>query len=449
MHNILIAGVGGTGVVTASGLLGLAAHLEGKHVVQLDQTGLAQKYGAVLSHVRIATDRERLHGMRIPAGQVDLLLGADLIVAAGKEPLAMLAADRSAVIVNTHEEMPSSFIRERDFVFPGKSLLQQLRAASRADGLATLDATRLASALLGDSIGANVLMLGFAFQRGLLPVSGAALYRALELYGRNVDENKLAFDWGRFAAESPEQVDRLANARDVAACAGQVAAGGDRAARRVPHGLPEPRLRRALSRARRAHRGRRAACAARAAASCRRPSRATTSALLAYKDEYEVARLHTETRVRRQHAAQLRRRRAHELPLLAAAVRAARSGDGPAEEVRVRAVDRCPCCACSPSCRRMRGTWLDPFGYSADRRLERELIRRYEAAARSHRGRARRVAIRRGAAAREPAARGARLWSDQAGRGRARGRGSKPGCRKTCGRGAAAAACAEPRASAA
>ena len=235
VHNILIAGVGGTGVVTASGLLGLAAHLEGKHVVQLDQTGLAQKFGAVLSHVRIATDRERLHGMRIPAGQVDVLLGADLVVAAGKEPLAMLAADRSAVIVNTHEEMPSSFIRERDFLFPGKSLLQQLRAVSRADGLATLDATRLASALLGDSIGANVLMLGFAFQRGLLPVSGAALYRALELYGRNVDENKLAFDWGRFAAESPEHVDRLANATRRRGCAGQVAAGDHRAPRRIPH----------------------------------------------------------------------------------------------------------------------------------------------------------------------------------------------------------------------
>ena len=86
--------------------------------MQLDQTGLAQKYGAVLSHVRIAADPARLHGMRIPAGQVDVLLGADLIVAAGKEPLSMLSADRSAVIVNTHEEMPSDFIRDRDFVVP-------------------------------------------------------------------------------------------------------------------------------------------------------------------------------------------------------------------------------------------------------------------------------------------------------------------------------------------
>ena len=259
VHNVLIAGVGGTGVVTASGLLGLAAHLEGKAVLQLDQTGLAQKYGAVLSHVRIAADAERLHGMRIPAGQVDLLLGADLIVAAGKEPLSMLSADRSAVIVNTHEEMPSDFIRDRDFAFPGKALLGALRTAGRAGGVATLDATRLASALLGDSIGANVLMLGFAFQRGLLPVSGAALYRALELYGRNVDENKLAFDWGRFAAESPEQVERLAIGEGGRAAGRDLAAGSHRAARGVPRRLPEPRLCRALSRARGPHRGRGAA----------------------------------------------------------------------------------------------------------------------------------------------------------------------------------------------
>ncbi|HEY9183149.1 MAG TPA: 2-oxoacid:acceptor oxidoreductase family protein, partial [Gammaproteobacteria bacterium] len=214
VHNVLIAGVGGTGVVTASGLLGLAAHLEGKAVVELDQTGLAQKYGAVLSHVRIASDSNSLHGMRIPAGQVDVLLGADLIVAAGKEPLSMLSPQRSAVVVNTHEEMPATFIRDRDFVFPGQRLLAALRSAARADGVAALDATRLASALLGDSIGANVMLLGFAFQRGLLPVSGAALYRALELYGRNVDENKLAFDWGRFAAEQPDEIERLATAKE-------------------------------------------------------------------------------------------------------------------------------------------------------------------------------------------------------------------------------------------
>jgi indolepyruvate ferredoxin oxidoreductase len=377
VHNILIAGVGGTGVVTASGLLGLAAHLEGKHVVQLDQTGLAQKFGAVLSHVRIATDRERLHGMRIPAGQVDVLLGADLVVAAGKEPLAMLAADRSAVIVNTHEEMPSSFIRERDFLFPGKSLLQQLRTVSRPDGLATLDATRLASALLGDSIGANVLMLGFAFQRGLLPVSGAALYRALELYGRNVDENKLAFDWGRFAAESPEHVDRLANARDIAG---------------VPaKSLPEITVRRvefltdyqdrAYAERYRARVERIAAVEARARPGSRELQEIVARnyfKLLAYKDEYEVARLHTAREfvdsIRRNFGASARMSFNFSPPLFARLDPA--TGRPRKYEFGPWIV---PVLHLLAGLRRIRGTWLDPFRYSADRRLELTLIRRYEA----------------------------------------------------------------------
>jgi indolepyruvate ferredoxin oxidoreductase len=212
--NILIAGVGGTGVVTASGLIGLAAHLEGKAVLQLDQTGLAQKFGAVLSHVRIASLRSEMHGTRIPSGEVDVLLGADLVVAAGAETLAMLSRERSSIVVNTHAEMPSQFILDRDFDFPTKAMLDALRRRSRRGGLATLDATHLASALLGDSIATNIFMLGFAFQRGLLPLSAESLYRALELFGVNVDANKDAFDWGRFTAESPPAVEQMAAGAD-------------------------------------------------------------------------------------------------------------------------------------------------------------------------------------------------------------------------------------------
>jgi indolepyruvate ferredoxin oxidoreductase len=377
VHNVLIAGVGGTGVVTASGLLGLAAHLEGKAVLQLDQTGLAQKYGAVLSHVRIAADAERLHGMRIPAGQVDVLLGADLIVAAGKEPLSMLSADRSAVIVNTHEEMPSNFIRDRDFAFPGQQLLAALRAAGRPGGVAALDATLLASALLGDSIGANVLMLGFAFQRGLLPVSGAALYRALELYGRNVEENKLAFDWGRFAAESPEQVERLATAKE-----------GERPA---SSSLPEVIARREeflLAYQDRAYAERYRSRLRRIAAAEQRvrPGSDTLHeaaarhyfAVLAYKDEYEVARLHTESgfldSVKRNFGAGVRPSFHFSPPLLAridaATGRPRKYEIGPWILPLLRVLAKL---------KWLRGSKLDPFGRSADRRLERELLARYEA----------------------------------------------------------------------
>jgi indolepyruvate ferredoxin oxidoreductase len=377
VHNVLIAGVGGTGVVTASGLLGLAAHLEDKAVVQLDQTGLAQKYGAVLSHVRIAADSASLHGMRIPAGQVDLLLGADLLVAAGKEPLSMLSAERSAVIVNTHEEMPSNFIRDRDFEFPGRALLAALRAAAPPDAVATLDATRLAAALLGDSIGANVLMLGFAFQRGLLPVSGAALYRALELYGRNVEENKLAFDWGRFAAERPEHVERLATAK--VAEEPLAASSAERIARR------EEFLAAYQDRAYAARYRRRLERVAAAEQRVRPGSDALLDtvarhyfALLAYKDEYEVARLHTQRAfiddVKRNFGADARMSFHLSPPLFArldpTTGRPKKYELGPWLLPLLRLLAKL---------KWLRGTKLDPFRFSADRRLERELLARYEA----------------------------------------------------------------------
>jgi indolepyruvate ferredoxin oxidoreductase len=375
VYNVLIAGVGGTGVVTASGLLGLAAHLEGKAVHQLDQTGLAQKYGAVLSHVRIAAAEGALHGMRIPAGQVDLLLGADLIVAAGKEPLSMLSPNRSAVIVNTHEEMPSDFIRDRDFKFPRNRLVAALRAAGRANALATFDATRLAAALLGDSIGANVLMLGFAFQRGLLPVSGAALYRALELYGRNVEENKLAFDWGRFAAESLEQVERLAaeTAQPVATSLPEAIAKREEFLVDYQDRAYAERYRTRLARVAAAEQRARPGSEALQNAVAR-----NYFAVLAYKDEYEVARLHTESgfveSLQRSFGAGVRMSFHFSPPLFArrdpATGRPRKYELGPWILPVLRALAKL---------RRLRGTKLDPFRMSADRRLERELLARYEA----------------------------------------------------------------------
>jgi indolepyruvate ferredoxin oxidoreductase len=375
VHNILIAGVGGTGVVTVSGLLGLAAYLEGKHVLQLDQTGLAQKYGAVFSHVRIAEDPARLHGTRIPAGQVDLLLGADLVVAGGHEPLSMLSPTRSSVIVNTHEEMPPSFIRDRDFAFPGSALLAALGSASRPDGVSTLDATRLAAALLGDSIGANVLMLGFAFQRGLLPVSGAALYRALELYGRNVEENKLAFDWGRFAAQNLEQVERLAGTpdrTDLARTSEEIIARRADFLTAYQDAAYAQRYRALVDRIAAAEE--RVRCGSTA---LREAVARNYCHLLAYKDEYEVARLHTDAdflaSLKRNFGASAKLSFHFSPPLLArldpATGRPKKYEFGgwmlPVLKVLARL-------------RRLRGTKFDPFAYSADRRLERRLLQDYE-----------------------------------------------------------------------
>jgi indolepyruvate ferredoxin oxidoreductase len=263
-------------------------------------------------------------------------------------------------------------------LFPGGSLLQQLRAVSRDDGLATLDATRLASALLGDSIGANVLMLGFAFQRGLLPVSGAALYRALELYGRNGEENKLAFDWGRFAAQSPEQVDRLANARDVAAA--PATSLPEVIARRVE--FLTSYQDRAYAERYRARVDRIAALEARVRPGSHALQEAVARnyfGVLAYKDEYEVARLHTAPEfvdsIRRNFGSSARMSFNFSPPLFARTDPT--SGRPRKYELGPWIV---PVLRVLAGVRRIRGTWLDPFRYSADRRLERELLRRYEAA---------------------------------------------------------------------
>jgi indolepyruvate ferredoxin oxidoreductase len=288
----------------------------------------------------------------------------------------MLSHERSAVIVNTHDELPPSFIHDPDFVFPGNTLLHALRMASRTDAVATLDATRLASALLGDSIGANVLMLGFAFQRGLLPVSGAALYRALELYGRNVEENKLAFDWGRFAAESPDQVERLASGREGAD--DRVKSLAEAIARREE--FLAAYQDRAYARRYRALVDRVAA----AEQSVRLGSRALQDAvarnyfqLLAYKDEYEVARLHTDSAflesVRRNFGAAAKPT-FHFSPPLLAGIDAA-TGRPKKYELGPWIV---PVLRVLAKLRRLRGTKLDPFGYGADRKLERALLADYE-----------------------------------------------------------------------
>jgi len=378
VYNILIAGIGGTGVVTASGLLGLAAHLEGRIVLQLDQTGLAQKFGAVLSHVRIAPDREHVHGMRIPAGQVDLLFGADLMVAADTESLSMLSADRSAVVVNTHEEMPPSFIRHPDMQFPSQRLLHELRTHSRSGRMSTLDATRLASALLGDSIAANVFILGFVFQRGLLPLTSESLYRALELYGVNVETNKRTFDWGRYTAERPD---------DVAA-----KAAGD--------GVPTPALEtlREIVDYRysflEAYQDRAYADRYRDRVNAIRDlERRMTGApgelseevarnyfrLLAYKDEYEVARLYTRTDflglLSKNFGNDFRLRFHFSPPLVAA--RDTETGRPRKYEFGGWVV---PLLRALAHLRHLRGTRWDIFGYTKERRMERRLIADYEAA---------------------------------------------------------------------
>ncbi|MBT3627869.1 MAG: indolepyruvate ferredoxin oxidoreductase family protein [Rhodospirillaceae bacterium] len=211
-YGIIITGVGGTGIVTLGALLGMAARLEGKGGTVLDKAGLAQKYGAVVSHVRIAKQPDDLHAVRIGANGAKLLLGCDLVVAASAESRARLAPGDSHAIINSNEAPTGDFTRDPDLVFPGADL-QRLITETAGPGAADfVDATRLATGLVGDAIAANLFLLGFAYQRGLIPLSGQSIEQAISLNGVSVDANHRAFRWGRAAAHDLAAVTAQAGA---------------------------------------------------------------------------------------------------------------------------------------------------------------------------------------------------------------------------------------------
>jgi indolepyruvate ferredoxin oxidoreductase len=214
-YGVLVTGIGGTGVVTIGALLGMAAHLEGKGVSVLDMTGLAQKNGAVVSHVRIGDTPEQMYATRIAAGEAKLILACDILTSVGYEALAKMQKGVTKALVNTALVMPAQFTREPDLRFPLGSMEQEIKDAVAPGDAEFLDASRLATGLMGDSIATNLFMVGFAYQRGLLPVSEAAIVRAIELNGQAIESNKQSFNWGRLAAVDPRRVSDAAIPADA------------------------------------------------------------------------------------------------------------------------------------------------------------------------------------------------------------------------------------------
>ena len=210
-YNLLLTGVGGTGVVTVSALLGMAAHIEGKGVGVLDQIGLAQKFGAVMSHVRIAEHQEQVHTVRIPAGETDCMIGFDLMVGASEEALGKLERSRSYAVINNHETMPAAFTRDPDLKVPTGSMQKAVVDAVREGGSHSLDITRIATTLMGDGMAVNLFSIGYAWQKGLIPLTRESIEQAIELNGVAVDANKQAFLWGRRAAHNLSAVESLIN----------------------------------------------------------------------------------------------------------------------------------------------------------------------------------------------------------------------------------------------
>ncbi len=371
-YGILVAGVGGTGVVTIGAILGMAAHLEGKGATVLDQAGLAQKGGAVTSHVRICASPGRLHAARIATGEANALLGCDLVTAASREALALARTGFTRAAVNTAPTATGELLLAPERCFPGDALRRTVEQALAPGAAAFVDAQRLAAALTGDTITANMLLLGYAWQLGLVPLSEPAILRAIELNGVAVAMNERAFRWGRRAAADPLGVARLAGQESPRL--GLDALVADRAQRLVAYQderLAE-RYRRLVERVR-AVEAERVGTTALAEAVARGYFR-----LLAHKDEYEVARIFASPAFRARLDAAFEgsyRVRWHVAPAWLGA-RDARTGETPKRALGGLAG---PAFAVLAGLRPLRGGRLDLFGRQAEHRAARAEREEYEA----------------------------------------------------------------------
>jgi len=378
-YGILVTGVGGTGVVTLGALIGMAAHLEGKGCTVLDISGLAQKNGAVMSHVRLAPQPEDLYAVRVASGGADVLLACDPVVAASPAALSRLQTGATKAIVNSHAQPTAAFIFKPDIDFETAKMLQAIKTAAGDGGADTIDATALAAALMGDSIAANLFMLGYAFQKGLLPLTLAAIERAIELNGVAVDANKRSFGFGRLAAHDRAQVEAQVRSalRDDAAPEpqGLDALVEHRAAflKSYQNAAYAQRYRNAVRTIRIAE-----AKLARGFSGLAETTARNLFTLMAYKDEYEVARLYSDgaflKKLQRQFDGDFTLDYHLAPPLLARRDPATGEPKKRAFGPWMRHVFRL-----LTWLRPLRGTALDIFGYTQERRMERRLIADYEA----------------------------------------------------------------------
>ncbi len=375
VYNILLAGIGGQGVVTVAALLGMAAHLQGLRLTVLDNSGLAQRNGSVTSHLRLGDGAER-HSPRIPNGDVDLVIGADPMVVAIPETLAKLGHGRSAVLLNRFVSPNAMFARDADLDLSFDPLLARVMPRADQERVTSIDATRIAQVMLGTAVGANLFLVGYAWQRGLIPLREEHVMHAIELNGTEVAMNKRAFGLGRIAAARPELAASWLRGHEEVRIPDNL---GDLLADRMPRlrawggDAWARRYRDLVSRVEDAE--------AKLAGADGRLSRAVAQVaakLMTYKDEYEVGRLMSDPAFKQRLAENFEgdfevhynlapplfsRRDAR-----TSRPRKRRFGPGMARGFALLA-----------RLRALRGTKLDVFGYGAHRRMERRLVDEYAA----------------------------------------------------------------------
>ena len=410
--NTVVTGVGGTGVLTVAALMAMAAHIEGKGCATMNQTGLAQKFGAVVSHVRVGKSQESIHAVRIAAGDADLLLGCDLVVAAGNEAIAKVNVDRTYAVVNESTTATAEFLTNPDAVIPVEDMKSLISSEVGADKVNFIAASDLAVGLLGDSIAGNLFLLGYAAQQGLLPVSVDSLLAAIRLNNVAVAFNVNAFNWGRLAAVNDPQFEAaLAGlpARVFQPLTGLDDIIRDRCQRLTQYqdAAYASRYERLVNKVKQLETERAPGKGDRLTIAVAR----SLYKLMAYKDEYEVARLYSNGNFRQQldrlfgsggsnsTAVNEKRRFRQQLTKLFGA--GDQAGQILGKEVKVRFHLAAPLLAGRdeetglPIKRQfagfmfwvfgilarfkyLRGGRFDPFGYSSERRLERQMIVEYE-----------------------------------------------------------------------
>jgi indolepyruvate ferredoxin oxidoreductase len=379
VYSIIVTGVGGTGVVTIGAILGMAAHLEGKGCGILDMAGLAQKGGSVWSHLRFGKNPAAIKAIRIAAGGADAVLGCDMVVAASRKTLAATRKGATRMLINTHEAMTGEFTRHPDLEFPSQDLRAGITDAVGSDCVEFVDATRYALNLFGDTIAGNMFMLGYAYQRGLIPISSEAIDAAIELNGAGVKMNKEAFLWGRRAALSPSSAERALVVAKPMRESLQISSSLDELIERKVMFLSEyqnaaygKRYRALVNRVRDWERS-----------VTPRQDAVTRSVadgyfkVLAYKDEYEVARLHSSPEfvesIKQQFEGDFHL--AFNLAPPGLTRRDELTGEPRKQEFGAWIL---PVFRTLAKLKVLRGTPLDVFGYTAERRMERGLITRYE-----------------------------------------------------------------------
>ena len=361
-HNVVITGVGGTGVVTIGAVLAQAAQIDGKAAGMMEMAGLAQKGGAVHIHCRLAETPEDISAIRVATGECDTLIGGDLVVSAGAKTLGLTSTGRTGAVVNSHEIITGDFTRDTEFRLPTGRLEVALQARLK-EGLALFDASELARVVLGDSIFSNMMVFGGAWQKGLVPVSLEAMRAAIELNGAAVEKNLRAFEIGRWAVLYPEEAAKMLspNVVEMPKSLEEIidfradhlvkyqGKGLAKRYRKMVDPIKDARLKEAVAKG--------------------------YHKLLAYKDEYEVARLHLESRAKAEEVFE----GDFDMKFHLAPPLVSKMGANGRPEKKIYGAGMLRGFRLLAKMKRLRGTPFDPFGRTAERKMERALIKQYEA----------------------------------------------------------------------